>query len=120
VALQYVVITASWLEIIVGSIVLVFPNVPCVLLFGAEPQGIGVSVARFAGIALIGLGIACLPTRTASHRDSLPGLLAFNVGAAILFAWLAIATSQNGILTLPAAILHGGIAATLLLIRAKG
>ena len=108
---RYVVTVASWLEIIVGGLFLVAPDLPCVLVFGAKPE---TAIARFAGIALIGLGVACLPSRAASQRGSLFGLLAFNIGAAVLFTWVGIAAPQHGILALPAAILHAGIAAALL------
>ena len=113
--LQYVTIAASWLEIIVGGILLIAPDVPCMLVFGGKPDGVAAPVARFAGIALIGLCIACLPSKTASHRHSLPGLFVFNAGAAVLFTWLALLTSQAGVLAWPVAILHAGIAAALLL-----
>jgi len=112
--LRYVAIGASWLEIVVGALFLATPYLPCVLAFGAKPDSIGVAVARFAGIALIGLGISCLPSRGASRRGSLVGLLGFNLGATVLFAWVGIAAPQHGILSLPAAILHAVIAAALL------
>jgi hypothetical protein len=41
-------------------------------------------------------------------------ILTYNVGAAILFAWVGVATALHGFLLWPAAILHAGIAAALL------
>jgi hypothetical protein len=111
--LRYVTIGASWLEIVVGALFLATPYLPCVLVFGAKPDSMGMAVARFAGIALIGLGIACLPSRAASHRGSLVGLFGFNLGATVLFTWISIAAPQHGILSLPAAILHAVIVAAL-------
>jgi hypothetical protein len=110
VALQYIVTAASWLEIVVGGLFLAAPGLPCLLVFGARLD----PLARFAGIALMALGIACLPSRAAPHGRSFLGLFGFNVGAAVLFAWVGIAAPQHGILALPAAVLHAGIAAALL------
>ena len=112
--LQFILVAASWLEIVVGLLFVFVPELPNILLFGAKADGMAVPLSRFAGIALIALGIACLPRRAAPHCDSLPGLFVFNLSAAILFSVVAVAAMQHGILTWPAAILHAGIAVALL------
>jgi len=110
-----VVLVAAWLEIAVGVCLLAVPELPCVLLFAAKPEGIDMPLARFAGVALFALGIACLPTTGAgSHRRAVLGLFAFNLGVAILLAWVAVATPMRGLLLWPAVILHAAIAAALL------
>ena len=110
-----VVITAAWLEIVVGAIFLTVLDVPCMLLFAAKPDGIGMPLGRFAGVALVALGIACLPsTAVGSRRRAVLGLFVFNVGVAILLAWVAVATTLRGVLLWPAVILHAVIAAALL------
>jgi hypothetical protein len=109
-----IVVAAAWLEILVGAIVLAAPDVPCQLLFAAKAEGAGMPLARFAGVGLIGLGIACLPSTAAGSRQSVRGLFAFNVGVAALFAWVAVATTLRGSLLWPGATLHGVIAAALL------
>jgi hypothetical protein len=59
---RYVVMAAAWLEIIVGVLFIAVPDLPCVLLFAAKPEGIGVPVARFAGLAFLLWGLpVCLP-----------------------------------------------------------
>src|SRR5215472_2265924 len=63
---RVVVSAAAWLEIIVGALFLTVPDVLCLLLFGAKPEAIGMPLGRFAGIALLALGIACLPSRDAA------------------------------------------------------
>jgi len=114
--LQKSVVTgAAWLEIAVGVTVIVAPNFLCVLLFATRPEGAGMPIARLAGIALLALGISCLPSvQTGPRRNSVLGLVVYNVGAAILFAWVGVATALHGFLLWPAAILHAGIAAALL------
>jgi len=110
-----VVVVAAWLEIIVGALFLTVPAVLCLLLFGAEPEAVGMALGRFAGIALLALGIACLPSRDAgSPRNAVLGLFAFNGGVAILFAWVGVASTLHGVLLWPAVILHTIIAGALL------
>ena len=112
---RFVVGAAAWLEIIVGAFFLTVPDVLCLLLFGAKPEAIGVPLGRFAGIAIMALGFACLPSRdTGSRRNVVVGLFAFNAGVAILFAYVGFASALHGLLLWPAAILHTIIAAALL------
>jgi len=109
-----VVTVAAWLEFLVGAFLVVSPSLPCGLLFAAKPEGIDVPLARFAGLGLLALGIACLPSRTTGSRRGVAGLFVFNVGVAILLAWVGFATTFHGILLWPAAVLHAAIAAALM------
>jgi hypothetical protein len=110
-----IVMTAAWLEIVVGAVLLTAPDLPCRLLFAAVPEGVGVVLARFAGVGLFALGIACLPsTATGSHRSAVSGLIVFNVGVASLFTWVGVATTLRGALLWPVVVLHAAIAAALL------
>jgi hypothetical protein len=110
-----VVMTAAWLEIVAGAACIAALNVACRLLFAATPGGIGRPLGRFAGVALVALGIACLPSTVAgSPRKAVQGLLTYNVGVAILLAWVGVATTLRGVLLWPAVILHAVIAAALL------
>src|SRR5215472_16218419 len=111
---RVVVGAAAWLEIIVGALFLTIPDVLCVLLFGAKPEAVGVPLGRFAGIALIALGIACLPSGDGrSRRNVVLGLFAFNAGVALLFACVGIVSALHGFLLWPAVILHTIIAGAL-------
>ena len=112
---RYVVIASAWLEIVVGLILITVPNAPCLLLFGAKPEGIAMPLARWAGVGLLALGIACLPSKaTESHRSAVLGLFVFNAGLAILLAWVGIATAVHGLLLWPGVVLHAGITVALL------
>jgi len=44
-----------------GLLLLLWPAIVVRMLFGAEIDGAGVIMSRLAGIALIGLGVACWP-----------------------------------------------------------
>ena len=111
---RFVIMAAACLEIVVGAIFLAAPDLPCRLLFAVAPEGVAIPLARFAGVALLGLGIACLPSKLAgSSRGAVLGLLAFNVGATVFFAWVAVATGFRGLLLWPVVILHAVIAIAL-------
>jgi hypothetical protein len=104
---RYIVKAAAWLEIIVGVVFITVPDVPCTLLFDAKPEGIGGPLARWVGIALFALGIACVPSKTAElRRSTVLGLFAFNAGIAILLAWEGLSVRIHSFLLWPVVILH--------------
>jgi hypothetical protein len=110
-----VVMAAAWLEIVVGAVFLMVPDFPCRLLFAATPEGVGIVLARFAGVGLFALGISCLPsTVTGPRRSAVFGLFIFNLGVAILFAWVGVATAFRGVALWPVVVLHAVIATALL------
>ena len=120
---RYVVMASAWLEIVVGLIFITVPDLPCALVFGAKPEGIGIPLARWVGVGLLALGIACLPPRAApSHHIAVLGLFVFNAGLAILLAWVGVVTAGHGFLLWPGAILHAAITVALLpqLLTSKG
>ena len=78
------------------------------LLFGADISGIGVvMMSRIAGIALIGLGVACWPGNSAVQQ--LYGMLAYST-LAMLYLIIVGRGGQAGILLWPAVIVHAGLA----------
>ena len=103
-------------NIVVGASFLVALNGQSRGLFGGTPEGVGVPIARFAGIALIGLGIACLPAKaTGPQQGAVRGLFVFNLGATIFFAWVAMATAFRGFVLWPVVILHAVLTIILVL-----
>ena len=112
---RYLVMASAWLEIVVGVIFITVPDAPCGLLFGAKPEGIGMPLARWLGVGLLAVGIACLPSKAAgSRRSAVLGLFVFNAGLAILLAWVGVVTAVHGFLLWPGAILHAAITVALL------
>jgi hypothetical protein len=106
---------AAWVEIIVGASFLIVISAQSQLIFAATPEGIGALWGRFSGIALIGLGLACLPSNSAgTDRSAVRGLLVFNIAVTIFFAWVALATTFRGVLLWPVVILHAVIAIALI------
>ena len=103
------------MEIVVGIVFITVPDIPCTLLFDAKPEGIGGPLARWVGIGLFALGIACLPSKTGELRHStVIGLFAFNAGITILLAWVGISVAMHGLLLWPVVILHLLISVALL------
>jgi len=67
-----------------------------------------------AGVALIGLGIACLPSKFAGlDRNAVRGLLVFNIAVTIFFGWVGVATAFRGVVLCPVVMAHAAISLAL-------
>ena len=91
---------AAVAEATTGLALLVAPALVGRLLLGAELTGVSIPVARVAGIALIALGIACLPGL------ALLGMLTYSVLAMAYLAYVGISGEWAGPLLWPAVVLH--------------
>jgi hypothetical protein len=85
-----------------GVALLAVPTLVGRLLLGAELTGVGITVARVTGIALIGLGVACWP------GTALTGMLTYSALTTLYFAYLGL-SGVVGILLWPAFIAHSGL-----------
>jgi hypothetical protein len=101
---------AAVFEIATGIALLVAPSPVVQLLLGAELSGVGATVARVTGLALIALGVACWP------GTPLAGMLTYSVTVTLYLAYVGIAGGPTGILLWPAVVLH--LILTILLARA--
>ena len=101
---------AAVAEATTGLALLIVPALVGRLLLGAELTGVSVAVARVAGIALIALGIACLPGL------ALLGMLTYSALATAYLAYVGIRGEWVGLLLWPAVVVHAVL--TLLLARA--
>lgn len=110
---------AAWFEIIVGVSFIFALNTQSQFLFETTTEGPGVHFARLAGIALIALGITCLPSTPAGTHQAVRTLLIFNIAATILFAWVALTTTFRGVMLWPVVIMHAVIAIALALSSRK-
>jgi hypothetical protein len=91
---------AAIAEAATGAALLIVPSLVGWLLLGEELAGIAVPVARVAGIALIGLGVACWP------GPPTLGMLIYSVGVTLVLAWFGVAGATAGIFLWPAVALH--------------
>ncbi len=106
-----VLIFAAVGEAATGLALLLVPSLVGQLLLGTEVTGIAVTVARVAGIALIGLGLACWPGK------ALIGMLTYSAAVTVYLAYVGFAGGSAGILLWPAVVLH--VILTVLLTRAS-
>lgn len=97
-------------EIVTGMALLLAPSFVASLLLGEGLDGVALPVARVAGIALIGLGIACWP-----GPPSL-GMLTYSTAVAAYLAYLGFDGGATGRLLWPAVLIH--VILTALLSRA--
>jgi hypothetical protein len=102
---------AAIAEAATGLALLVVPSLVGRLLLGAELSGVSVVIGRVTGIALIALGLACWPGRTA-----LCGMLTYSAAVTLYLSYLGIQGEWVGPLLWPAVVLHAVL--TLLLARA--
>jgi hypothetical protein len=99
---------AALAELATGVALMAVPSLVGRLLLGAELAGVAIPVARVFGIALIALGVACWPRRTA-----LCGMLTYNALAALYLAYVGLGGQWVGRLLWPAVVLHAVLAALL-------
>jgi hypothetical protein len=91
---------AAVAEATTGLALLVAPALVGRLLLGTELTGVSIPVARVTGIALIALGVACLPGM------ALLGLLTYSAPVTAYLAYVGIRGEWAGALLWPAVVVH--------------
>jgi len=102
---------AALAELATGTALLAVPSLVGRLLLGSELTGVAIPVAHVLGIALIALGVGCVPGTTA-----LCGMLTYSAFATLYLLYLGIRGEWSGLMLWPAVGLHAIIA--ILLCRA--
>ena len=98
--MKNVLIFAAIVEAATGLALLIVPSLAGQVLLGEQLTGIAIPVARVAGFALIGLGIACWP------GPPLAGMLAYSALVTLYLSYLAFEVGLTGVLLRPAVVLH--------------
>jgi len=103
-------------EAITGTALVAYPQFVVRLLLSAEIVGAAMVVSRIAGIALIGLSLACWPVAVAggARNHAYGGMLAYSALTACCLTWVGFADRLRGPLLWPAAVVHVGLTAALL------
>lgn len=109
--MKKVLVLAAVTELATGLALLIVPSLVGRMLLGVELAGVSIPVARVTGIALIALGVGCLPSSTAFY-----GMLTYSVLATFYLLYLGIRGEWVGPLLWPAIVLHAVL--TFLLARA--
>lgn len=105
--MRWALVLAAVGEAATGAALLIVPSLVGRLLLGEELAGVAIPVARVAGIALIGLAVACWPGK------ALIGMLTYSAVATLYLAYVGLAGSFTGILLWPAVALHAILTALL-------
>jgi len=113
--MKTVLTLAAAAEAATGIILVAYPPIVVRLLFGAEIGGAGEVMSRIAGIALIGLGVACWPNGSA--RSSLRGMLTYGILATLYLVYVGVRGESVGVLLWPAVAAH--VILVVLLVRAR-
>jgi hypothetical protein len=113
-AMRGVLALAAVSEAATGVAALIAPSLVGQLLFGAELTGAAVTMARVAGIALIGLGVACWP------GPPRIGMLTYGAIVTLYLAYVGLAGGPAGILLWPAVVVHAILTALLARASASG
>ena len=109
--MKKVLVFAAVSEAATGMALVIVPSLVCQLLLGTELTGVAMIVARVAGIALIGLGVACWP------GTPLVGMLTYSAAVTLYLAYVGFSGGLTGVLLWPAVVLH--VILTALLTRAS-
>lgn len=85
-------------------------------------SGGGIPLGRVAGVALLGLGLACWPGRQAADGGSpaFRAMLIYNALVALYLGYLGTVGHLGGLLLWPAAVLHAVVALLLIWTRRRG
>jgi hypothetical protein len=113
--MKTVLLLSALAEGATGAALLAFPSIVLRMLFGVEVAIVGEVIGRIAGIALIGLGVACWPD--GSTRWALRGMLTYSTLATLFLVYVGVRGASVGVLLWPAVVIHAILIA--LLLRAR-
>ena len=105
--MEKVLTLAAVAEEATGVALLVDPSLVGRLLLGAELAGASIPVARVTGIALIALGVSCLPRSVwAGLSHALIGMLTYSLLVTVYLLYLGVRGEWVGPLLWPAVAVH--------------
>lgn len=100
----------SILELTLGIVLIIIPAVVLNLLFGTGDSESLLVLGRFTGIVFICFGLACFPTKDFkiynNQSPTVRAMFTYNLLATIYFLYIKTVVGLNGILLVPAIILH--------------
>jgi hypothetical protein len=113
--MKALLMTTAIIEITAGVALLAVPGLLAAALLGSPlDTPAGLAVARFAGAALLALGVACWlgsrDTRSRAAMGIVAAMLLYNLAAVVLLVSLRYCVGMTGIGLLPALVLHAALA----------
>ena len=117
-----VLAVAAASEAMLAVALLLDPPLVFRLLLGTEASGAALVMGRVAGIALLGLALACWPEPGASgQRPALRAMATYNALATLYLVYLGLGGAWVGPLLWPAGLLHAVLTAgCLVALRREG
>ena len=112
---------ASVVEFATGLALIAAPALVARLLLGADIAGTAVLLARFLGVGLLALGLACWPGKGSitSIAPAFRAMLVYNALVALYLGYVATITHVAGPLLWPAAAIHAVVALLLVWVRLR-
>ena len=103
------------IEVGAGLVLVALPSLPVKLLFGSSlDTSTSLTVGRWAGAALLAMGVACWLARDDGQNRAATGLVAamllYNLAVVLLFAYAGLGSGPVGVALWPAVILHAAMA----------
>jgi Integrase core domain len=113
---------AALLEVATGLAMMFDPGLVAQLLLGGELAGTGTTLARWAGVVLVALGVACWPhpPRAGGRSSAVRGMLIYNALTAMYLGYLGGFENLHGLLLWPAVVLHAVVAVAIVGTRRPG
>jgi len=104
------------IETAAGLALVALPSVPVRLLFGSSlDTSTSLTVGRWAGAALLAMGVVCWLARHDGQSRAATGLVAaillYNLAIVVLFAYAGLGSGLVGVALWPAVVLHTAMAA---------
>lgn len=98
---------SALIELATGIALLLVPGLVLALIFQVEPDQISAALSRLCGVALISLALASGTINLGdSPQRSSAGLIAYNLGTALLFLVLHFSGIEKGLMFWPVAAAH--------------
>jgi hypothetical protein len=103
---------AAVVEVGTSLALMIDPAIVVTLLLGVDASGLGISLGRCFGIALLALGLACWPgrQRVESGSPAFWAMWIYNVLIALYLAYLGTVGHLGGVLLWPGGALHAVVA----------
>ncbi len=86
------------------------PGLGVRLLLGADLPSAGITVARFTGLALLSMGMACWPNKDEATSQVIWALFTYNLLIAFYLFYVRFGEGFHGYLLWPACVLHSSLA----------
>ena len=104
------------IEVGAGLGLVTLPSLPVKLLFGSSlDTSTSLTVGRWAGAALLAMGVACWLARHDEQSRAATGLVAamllYNLAVVVLFVYADLGSGLVGVAFWPAVVLHAAMAA---------